>query len=478
MAEAKSTDVVLLSALYGGAAALLAFFVAYDRLEDQLGWTKTAADPSGLQLRLSLCLFFLCVITVILRWRAHTGSRQALLTVALGVLTLAGCFVTAELAVRLLEERTPEGPYVNGTVLLPREWNKVVAHRRAIWERSSAQYGVFVFDDMLGWTVGANRRGSGPHGETYFSSREGLRAAAADLSLAGKPARKIALLGDSYTFGSDVNYKDSWGFMVESQLGSDVQVLNFGVPGYGVDQAYLRYERDVRAWHPDVVVLAVISHDLVRSTMVYYQVGFPGAQVPGAKPRFLVRGTDLVPINLPLPRPELVFSSARLKDLPFIAYDRFYRPSDWTPHLYGFSHFLRLAFSWTPQWRFPRNQKLDDETESVNRLLFQRFLRRVQEDGAMPVILFLPSYTEYRDAGGRPEQGQLLGIRVLDHAKLPYTNALPCLERMPEAEEKFTSGWHYTPAANRAVAECLRPILRDQTPVHNLAQRPVGKSSP
>lgn len=96
----------------------------------------------------------------------------------------------------------------------------------------------------------------------------------------------------------------------------------------------------------------------------------------------------------------------------------------------------------------------------------------------MPVILFLPSYTEYRDAGGRPEQGQLLGIRVLDHAKLPYTNALPCLERMPEAEEKFTSGWHYTPAANRAVAECLRPILRDQTPVHNLAQRPVGKSSP
>jgi hypothetical protein len=276
--------------------------------------------------------------------------------------------------------------------------------------------------------------------------------------LAGKQRRRIALVGDSYTFASDVNYEDSWGAQLEQQLGSETQVLNFGVPGYGIDQSYLRYERDVRSWHPDVVVLALISHDLLRSTMVYYQVGFPGAHVPGAKPRFTVRGTEVSPVNVPLPRPETVFSTGRLEDLPFIGYDRSYRPSEWNPQLYGFSHFLRWAVSWTPSWS---DESLDEETESLNRVLFQTFLRRVREDGAVPVILFLPSYNEYRDSGGRPVRRRLLGTGILDRAHIPYMNVLPCLGHLPSATT-FTSGWHYTPDANRVVAECVRGMLRDQ----------------
>jgi hypothetical protein len=464
MSRATPTDKTLLAAFYGGVAGLSAALVAYQVFDD-----------SGLLLGGSLCLGLFCVIVVFVRWRVHAGSHEPALTVALGTITLGVIFVTAEVAVRLLEEVTPEGISVRDMMLLPREWEKVVAHRRSLWERSSAQYGVFVFDDMLGWTVGADRRGVGPHGETYFSSREGLRAHAAGLSLAGRSATKIALVGDSYTFASDVNYEDSWGAALEQQLGSGVQVLNFGVPGYGVDQAYLRYERDVRAWYPDVVVLAVISHDLLRSTMVYYQIGFPGAQVPGAKPRFVVRGNKLVPVNVPLPRPESVFASTDVKDLPFLTYDRFYRSSDWTPHLYGFSHAFRLAQSWTSQWKYAMKQGFDEETLSINRLLFDTFLRRVKEDGAIPVILFLPSYTEYRDAGGRPAKEQLIGLRMLDGANVPYLSALPCLDRMPESEQKFTSGWHYTPAANRVVAACLRAMLRDQPPGELLA-RPVRSS--
>jgi hypothetical protein len=461
MNRAAHTDKTLLAALYGGTAGLFVALIGY--------------GFSGLVFGGSLCLVLFCAVTVWGRWRVHAGSREAALTVALGTITLGLAFVTAEVAVRLLEEVTPEGVSVRDMVLLPREWEKVAAHRRSSWERSSAHYGVFVFDDTLGWTVGADRRGVGPHGETYYSSREGLRSAASGVSLAGRSAKKIALLGDSYTFASDVNYEDSWGAVLEQQLGSGVQVLNFGVPGYGVDQAYLRYERDVRAWHPDVVVLAVISHDLLRSTMVYYQIGFPGAQVPGAKPRFIVRGAELVPVNLPLPRPELVFAATDVKTLPFIAYDRFYRPSDWTPHLYGFSHALRLALSWTSQWAFAPSQGFDDETLSVNRLLFDTFLRRVREDGAIPVILFLPSYTEYRDADGRPAKEQLIGVRMLDDANVPYLNALPCLDRMPRSEQKFTSGWHYTPVANQVVAACLRAMLRDQ-PFVDLSLGPAGKS--
>jgi len=49
-------------------------------------------------------------------------------------------------------------------------------------------------------------------------------------------------VGDSFTFGQEVTYEESWGYLLEKALGSEFQVLNFGVAMYGVDQAYLRYE--------------------------------------------------------------------------------------------------------------------------------------------------------------------------------------------------------------------------------------------
>ena len=64
---------------------------------------------------------------------------------------------------RVLAEETPEGPFLANTFLLPREWAKVLAHRRIIWEQASREYGVFTADDALGWTVGPNRSGGRPY---------------------------------------------------------------------------------------------------------------------------------------------------------------------------------------------------------------------------------------------------------------------------------------------------------------------------
>jgi len=70
---------------------------------------------------------------------------------------------------------------------------------------------------------------------------------------------RIALIGDSFTFSDEASYEESWSYKLERKLRPQVQVLNFGVSGYGIDQAYLRYKRDVRPWHPDIVVLGYIQ---------------------------------------------------------------------------------------------------------------------------------------------------------------------------------------------------------------------------
>lgn len=466
------TDTGLLLLLYGGAIAISCASVAYFRIE----WPRAEEIPFLSQtpvilLGISLLVGAVVLFQLIRSYRLRkTTDRAFQLTMTLGLVTIVATFLCAELAVRLLTTKTPEGPSVLDTMLLPRDWPLVMAHRRLLWERSASRYGVFRFDDMLGWTVGSNRQGTGPHGETYYSSYEGLRAGGPDIALADQALHKIALLGDSYTFASDVSYEDSWGYRLERKLGPSIQVLNFGVPGYGVDQAYLRYERDVRAWHPDVVMLSVISHDVLRTTMVYYQIGFPGALVPGAKPRLIIRDGRLVPVNLPLPDPQTLLSSDVISQIPFVEFDRSYRISDWNWQPYQWSYLFRFAVSWTPS---RMQSDIDADTLELNRVILQTFVRRVQEDGAIPVILFLPSFTDFRDVEKSHRNRDVLGLQVLDYTLLPFVNALACLDHLPSWQQLFTTGWHYTAQGNELIAQCMHDVVRGQK---SISTRLSGRS--
>ena len=210
-------------------------------------------------------------------------------------------FVVAEATVRALATPDIQGPVVAGTPLLPHSWTDVAARGRAGLEPAAAGQSYLVPDPDLGWTIGPNRQsadynregvarflaqlGLAPAhpapadagGAIYQSSAEGLRSPRAGLSFAAMPAkRRIAVVGDSFTFGLEVRYEDTWPHQLDARS-VGFQVLNFGVDGYGVDQACLRYRRDGLAWRPEIVVLGVIDDDFRRTMCVYAFSAFPGS---------------------------------------------------------------------------------------------------------------------------------------------------------------------------------------------------------
>lgn len=72
---------------------------------------------------------------------------------------------------------------------------------------------------------------------------------------------RIAILGDSFMEGMQVDIQEIFSQRLEAELEGllqtpEVEVLNFGVSGYGTVQEYWTYRERVRAFHPDVVVLA------------------------------------------------------------------------------------------------------------------------------------------------------------------------------------------------------------------------------
>ena len=51
---------------------------------------------------------------------------------------------------------------------------------------------------------------------------------------------RVWLYGDSFVYANEVDDADAWGNQLSLKLNR--RVANFGIPGYGTDQAYLRFK--------------------------------------------------------------------------------------------------------------------------------------------------------------------------------------------------------------------------------------------
>jgi lysophospholipase L1-like esterase len=101
----------------------------------------------------------------------------------------------------------------------------------------------------------------------YRVNAEGLRGRETTVE---KPAgvRRVAVLGDSIAFGYWVSEEDGFPRQLEAMLnelgpaGERVEVLDFGVPGYNLDQEIEALRAKALAFEPDVVVVAFCLNDL------------------------------------------------------------------------------------------------------------------------------------------------------------------------------------------------------------------------
>jgi len=280
------------------------------------------------------------------------------------------------------------------------------------------------------------------------------------VSFAGPGRRtRIALVGDSFTFGEDVKYEETWGYFLEKDLGSEFQVLNFGVSGYGLDQMFLRYKRDIRRWKPRVVIFGFISDDVERSMLVYPFISFPEWNMPFSKSRLILQDGELVNVNGPAFAPGDIFSRASIFNLPALEYHRGYRQSDWERQLYHVSYLVRLFVSWVPRWSIEPSDTSEKSLLAVNVSILRAFIRSTVEAGAIPLIIYFPNKWEL-EQGNSPWMTK--GKKVLQEAGVAYTDLTPCLLKM-DSDDRFGQGSrHYSPQGNAVVAHCVRAVVNEE----------------
>jgi len=456
---------LLLVALYASEAGTLGFLLGCHKLADRPWWTPSNAVSAGTAGALLLAIAGLvAAVLSIARARRTRGRGSIRLTIALNAFTVGLALLLAESSLRIVATPDARGVTVLGRALLPYSWDSIREHQRrriaragnaGAWERT-----YLVPDADLGWTVGPDR--ANPERKSY-SSAEGIRSPRPGVRYAGlaQGKRIVALVGDSYTFGLDVSFEESWAGRLQELLGDEFLVLNFGVEGFGIDQAYLRYGRDVARWQPDVVVFGVIQHDFWRTLAVYPWIAFPSWEIPFSKPRFELANGEPVVRNVPVAPPSEVFAHASIEDLPALELETAYDPLAWrwTPLAHSYAARVLLTF-FHPH---PPDRVAGQESDfrGINLALLRLFRDRCAAAGSRPLVVYLPS----NGAGDFPEtttgrRDEGWALRALRSDGHPFLDVSAAIRALP-ADRRFLPEGHYTPAANEAAARGIGAAVRE-----------------
>lgn len=408
-----------------------------------LFWLSVAAIVSY------LVLLFIC-------HRMGKANRREQFWVPL----LAGLFVVIlalavlEIGIRVVAKPHPFGRQIGPLVLKSYEWDVTKNFNRELYENSLDSDAYYVGHSTFGWTIGSSRTSKDG---LYASSTEGLRSqTAGDELMPIAAGTRIALFGDSFMFSEEVGYDDSLAHHLQNRLSDTHQVLNFGVPGYGIDQAYLTFTERSDRWSPRVAILGFIADDLIRAVNVYAFLK-PTWGIPFSKPKFVLDEDQLELLNVPNIAPEKMFEAEFVSDLPHLSHDIEYFDFDWQRHVLHSSMIYRLLISAFPRYA-PDNPNTSEEAISeIGARISSRFVKSATDRGITPVVLYLPSRTDF--AGGEIairdstiQRASELGIEIIDMTD--------CLSKNLDTEALFvTGGVHYSGEGNREFAQCLTDLV-------------------
>lgn len=324
------------------------------------------------------------------------------------------------------------------------------------------------FSSLLGWEINEKAKWG-----LYASNSQGLRALR-DYSLlpaAGKI--RIAAFGDSFVHCDDVAFDDSWGEIL-ARADPRYEVLNFGVGGYGLDQAFLRYRSAVR-FRPHIVIIGYMSENINRNVNIFRPFYNRSTGLPLSKPRFRLAGDRLVLESNPLSSLEHYKKllenekSVLAKMAPLDFFSRKRRQGLSALHALPSMKLARvIRYEWFP----PETEdaiyingvyNTRSEAYALTCKIFESFYSDVLRNGSVPVIVIFPQESDIRamQKGGRKSYEPL--IQFFREKNFNYVDLMDAFQGMGKAykmEQLFKP--HYTPLSNRLVANHLDGYLNSQ----------------
>jgi hypothetical protein len=332
--------------------------------------------------------------------------------------------------------------------------------RKFLLEGSGSDFGQ---DPVLGWVPTADQNAAGMRDDHEYT-------------IEPPPGTlRISAFGDSFIYGSDVPLSQSW-LKQLANLEPSIEVLNYGVGAYGLDQAYLRYRRVAREYRPHIVLIGYMSENIARDVNVFrafYTSSY--RDVIFTKPRFELRRGELRLLANPIATRAdherlLNHDTEVLRELG--QHDYHYQityqagPFDVLPSVRFakiFSYYVRKSLL-DPIISVRGVYDVDSEAFKVTLAIFDAFYREVLTNGAMPIVVVLPDINDQRHNRAKRERRYRPLLDTFKQREYRFIDVLDAFE--PEESRysigQLTAAWgHFSPLGGRLAARYVLQQLRD-----------------
>ncbi len=307
----------------------------------------------------------------------------------------------------------------------------------------------------LGWSIK-------PNGSTKLnrSNSAGIRSSKEYALQPAHDIHRLSTFGDSFTHGDEVGNDDTWQARMESR-DPTIEVLNFGVGGYGLDQAYLRYLEQGRQYRSHTVLIGFMSENIYRNVNTFRPFYYPKTGMPLAKPRFRLRGESIALLPNPLPHlndyrhllrePQAVLSHLGSNDF---YYRTRYQSNriDWLPTVRMTQIALQEIRNVATRDAIVTGGRYNESSEAfrITTKLLDVFYQNVISDDAQPIILIFPGKEDIVRHQRQGDKRYSPLLSYLKARKYPYIDLMDAFEEAAPASLFVVR--HYSPLANTLAA--------------------------
>jgi lysophospholipase L1-like esterase len=238
----------------------------------------------------------------------------------------------------------------------------------------------------------------------------------------------VSLYGDSFTEAWGVDHEHAWSNVLSQLL--NCRVSNFGVAGYGTDQAFLRFLHNTQD-PAEVVVLGIFTENIKRNVNQLRNL-ISTVNICQTKPRFILNGQGNLTL-VPIPR----LSKAEYQDIQNhpgrYFHHEFFLPGGDSgrqlaqfPYLWGMikaSYFILKNGHDGDDFQYFYQPDHPSRGLEVMTAIAKAFCQTAQERGKRPLIMIIPTpydiltYQQYQEWNYQPL------LDRLTEARLEYVNA-------------------------------------------------------
>lgn len=289
-------------------------------------------------------------------------------------------------------------------------WDPDIAAAHKQWLAAAGNW-----DDELGW----------PSPREAFSPPRDATGAKENPDFPQGARTCASVYGDSFVWGDDIPLAQGWVEQLSRKL--SCRVANYGVSGYGTDQAYLRFKRMTRDDAP-VALLGIFPENVMRNVNQYRQfIGFN--QTPLVlKGRFLLDSAGRL-VWIHRPRIDEAGYLRLLRDPASVVPHDYMLPDTRDgpvtlrfPYLVTAARIALMPRLWTrisgsPSWSDFYRADHPSGALALTVAIAEAFVRDAERRGKRALVVMLPGASSFRARAkyGAPEYQPLLAALAARH---------------------------------------------------------------